>query len=298
MKTVAKTTATGDFKPVTLITKHNMKSFWTLSMVLALFLTLGCSKDEETKTEAEGGDQASADGSVAGGEMGPGEGGEMGPGEGGEMGPGEGGEMGPGEGDPGEFGGDPGEFGGDPGEFGGDPGEFGEGAPKKPTIDPNAPAGKRQLWTYGSGRADIAKIYVGKGAAILPKSFGKPAEWKKQGNYLIYTYDKMRVRVKNKEYSKVYFILEPDPRADGGAKVVTVRYEPKSGNPVQPTGGLGGEGYPNPGGLGGEGYPNPGAPGGPGGGSPPGLSNPGPGGGGGSPPGLINPGPGGAPTPR
>ena len=201
----------------------------------------------------------------------------VGPGEGGEMGPGEGGEMGPG----GE---------GDPGEFGGDPGEFGEGAPKKPkkpTIDPNAPAGKRQLWTYGSGRADIAKIYVGKGAAILPKSFGKPAEWKKQGNYLIYTYDKMRVRVKNKEYSKVYFILEPDPRADGGAKVVTVRYEPKSGNPVQPTGGLGGEGYPNPG-----------APGGPGGGSPPGLSNPGPGGGGGSPPGLINPGPGGAPTPR
>jgi len=289
MKTVAKTTATGDFKPVTLITKHNMKSLWTLSMLLALFLTLGCSKDEETKTEAEGGDQASADGSV-----GTGEGGEMGPGEGGEMGPGEGGEMGPGEGDPGEFG-------GDPGEFGGDPGEFGEGAPKKPkkpAIDPNAPAGKRQLWTYGSGRADIAKIYVGKGAAILPKSFGKPAEWKKQGNYLIYTYDKMRVRVKNKEYSKVYFILEPDPRADGGAKVVTVRYEPKSGNPVQPTGGLGGEGYPNPGGLGGEGYPNPGAPGGPGGGSPPGLSNPGPGGGGGSPPGLINPGPGGAPTPR
>ena len=176
MKTVAKTTATGDFKPVTLITKHNMKSLWTLSMLLALFLTLGCSKDEETKTEAEGGDQASADGSVA-----TGEGGEMGPGEG-----------------------DPGEFGGDPGEFGGDPGEFGEGAPqkpKKPTIDPNAPAGKRQLWTYGSGRVDIAKIYVGKGAAILPKSFGKPAEWKKQDPYLIYTYDKMRVRIQNKEYT-------------------------------------------------------------------------------------------------
>ena len=119
MKTVAKTTATGDFKPVTLITKHNMKSLWTLSMLLALFLTLGCSKDEETKTEAEGGDQASADGSVA-------------TGEGGEMGPGEGGEMGPGEGDPGEFG-------GDPGEFGGDPGEFGEGAPKKPKNPPLIP---------------------------------------------------------------------------------------------------------------------------------------------------------------
>jgi len=285
MKTVAKTTATGDFKPITLITKHNMKSFWTLSMLLALFLTLGCSKDEETKTEAEGGDQASADGSVAGGEMGPGEGGEMGPGEGGEMGPGEGGEMGPGEG--GEMG--PGGE-GDPGEFGGYPQK-----PKKTTIDPNAPAGKRQLWTYGSGRADIAKIYVGKGAAILPKSFGKPAEWKKQDKYLIYTYDKMRVRFQNKEYSKIYFILEPDPRADGGAKVVSVRYDPKSGNPVRPAGGLGGEGYPNPEGLGGGGITDPGAPGG---GSPPGLSNPGSGGGGGSPPGLINPGPGGAPTPR
>ncbi len=267
MKTVAKTTATGiptdDFKPVTLATKHNMKSFWTLSMLLALFLTLGCSKDEETKTEAEGGDQASADGSVAGGEMGPGEGDEMGPGEGGEMGPG------------GE---------GDPGEFGGDPGEFGEGAPqkpKKPTIDPNAPAGKRQLWTYGSGRVDIAKIYVGKDAAILPKSFGKPAEWKKHDNLLIYTYDKMRVRFQNKEYSKIYFILKPDPRADGGAKVVTVRIDPKSGNPVQSTGGVGGEGYPNPGG----GYPDPSGGGGP-------LP------GGGSPPGLSNPGPGGAPTPR
>ena len=132
MKTVAKTTATGDFKPVTLITKHNMKSFWTLSMLLALFLTLGCSKDEETQTEAEGGDQASADGSVAAGEpgdMGLGEGGEMGLGEGGEMGPGEGGEMGPG----GE---------GAPGEFGGAPDGFEGGAPqkpKKPTIDPNAP---------------------------------------------------------------------------------------------------------------------------------------------------------------
>ena len=128
----------------------------------------------------------------------------------------------------------------------GDPGGFEGGAPKKskqPPIDPNAPAGKRQLWTYGSGQADIAKIYVGKSAEILPTVFGQPATWKKQGNYLIYTYDKMRVKgAQNMQYSKVHFDVLPNPK--GGGKVMQVQLDPASGVKVQPAGGIGGEGIP------------------------------------------------------
>ena len=192
-----------------------MKPLWTLSILLTLLVALGCSKDEEiTTTEGNGDDQA------------------MGPDGGEDMGLG-------GEGDPGGF-------------------EGGEGGPKKskqPPIDPNAPAGKRQLWTYGSGQADIAKIYVGKPAEILPTVFGQPASWKKQGTYLIYTYDKMRVKgAQNMQYSKVHFVVQPDP-VKGGGKVVQVQLDPASGVKVQPAGGIGGEGFPGEGGLGGEGIP-------------------------------------------
>ena len=128
-----------------------MKPIWTLSILLTLLLALGCSKDEETtKIEGDGDDQA----------MGPDGGEDMGLGGEGELG----------------------------GEFG-DPAGIEGGAPKKskqPPIDPNAPAGKRQLWTYGSGQADIVKIYAGKDATILPKAFGQPASWTTNGVYLVY----------------------------------------------------------------------------------------------------------------
>ena len=141
----------------------------------------------------------------------------------------------------------------DGGEDGGLDGSEG-GASKKskqPPFDSNAYAGNRQLWTYGGGRADIQKIYIGKDAAILPKAFGKPASWKKQGDYLIYTYDKMRVKgAQNMQYSKVHFDVLPNPK--GGGKVMQVRLDPASGVKVQPAGGIGGEGFPG-GGLGGEG---------------------------------------------
>ena len=183
-------------------------------MLLTLLLALGCSKDEEiiTEGEGEGGDQA------------------MNPDGGEDMG----------LGDEGEFGG------GGEGEFGGIEG----GAPKKPkqpAIDPNAPAGKKQLWTYGSGRTDIAKIYVGKTDKVLAAAFGQPANWKKQGNYLIYTYDKMRVMgPQNMYFSKVHFVVKPDAKL-GGGKVMQVQLDPASGVRVQPAGGLGGEGLTDPG---------------------------------------------------
>ena len=227
-----------------------MKPLWTLSILLTLLVALGCSKDEEPKTDGEGGDQASANG----GDTSGGAGGNQ------AMGP-DGGQG---------IGGDDGGFGGEEGGLGGGEGGFGGGAPKKskqPPIDPNAPAGKRQLWTYGSGQADIVKIYVGKSAEILATAFGQPASWKKQGNYLIYTYDKMRVKgAQNMQYSKVHFDVLPNPK--GGGKVMRVRLDPASGVKVQPAGGIGGEGFPG-GGLGGEGIPGEGLEGNPGGGPAP-----------------------------
>ena len=215
-----------------------MKPLWTLSILLTLLVALGCSKDEEPKTDGEGGDQASADGGDNSGGAGGNQAMEPDDGQG--------------------IGGDDIGFGGEEGGFGGEEGGFSGGAPKKskqPPIDPNAPAGKRQLWTYGSGQADIVKIYVGKSAEILPTVFGQPASWKKQGTYLIYTYDKMRVKgAQNMQYSKVHFVVQPDP-VKGGGKVVQVQLDPASGVKVQPAGGIGGEGFPGEGGLGGEGIP-------------------------------------------
>ena len=174
-------------------------------MLLTLLLALGCSKDEEiiTEGEGEGGDQA------------------MNPDGGEDMG----------LGDEGEFGG------GGEGEFGGIEG----GAPKKPkqpAIDPNAPAGKKQLWTYGSGRADIAKIYFGKTDKVLAATFGQPDNWKKQGKNVIYTYDKMRVKgAQNMQYSKVHFVVKPD-HVKGGGTVTRVLLDPTSGVRIQPAGGF------------------------------------------------------------
>ncbi len=158
------------------------------------------------------------------------------------------------------------------GPNGGEDGDLDGGASKKskqPPIDPNAYAGNRQLWTYGGGRADIQKIYIGKDAAILPKAFGKPASWKKQGDYLIYTYDKMRVNgPQNRQYSKVHFVVKPDS-VQGGGRVMQVQLDPASGKQV-PQVGFGGNGRPQ-GGT----YPNAGLPpgggnfGGQGGGRPP-----------------------------
>ena len=225
-----------------------MKLLCTLSILLTLLLALGCSKDEETKTEGDGGDQASADGGDASG--GAGDNQSMEP-DGGQEDIGlgvEGGE----------------------GGLGGEEGGFGGGAPKKskqPPIDPNAPAGKRQLWTYGSGQADILKIYVGKPSKILPTAFGQPSSWKKQGNLLIYTYDKMRVKgPQNMQFSKVHFVVKVDPKL-GGGKVTQVQLDRASGVRIQPAGGLGGEGFTDPGlGAPGEGFEGGGLEGNPGGG--------------------------------
>ena len=227
-----------------------MKPLWTLSILLTLLVALGCSKDEEPKPDSENGDQASANG----GDTSGGAGGNQAMGPGGGQG----------------IGGDDIGFGGEDGGLGGEDGGFGGGAPKKskqPPIDPNAPAGKRQLWTYGSGQADILKIYVGKPAKILPTAFGQPSSWKKQGNLLIYTYDKMRVKgPQNMQFSKVHFVVKVDPKL-GGGKVTQVQLDRASGVRIQPAGGLGGEGFTDPGlGAPGEGFEGGGLEGNPGGG--------------------------------
>ena len=117
--------------------------------------------------------------------------------------------------------------------------------------------------------------YRGKPAADLLNNFGQPASWKKQGNYLIYTYDKMRVKgAQNMQYSKVHFVVQPNPK--GGGKVMQVQLDPASGVKVQPAGGIGGEGFPGEGGLGGEGIPGEGLEGNPGGGPPGGYPGGGP----------------------
>ena len=103
-----------------------------------------------------------------------------------------------------------------------------------PTIDSNAPAGKRQLWTFGRGQANmnIAKIYLGKTDRVLGAAFGQPTSWKTHGTYFIYTYDKMQVRgPQNMQYSKVYFVVKPDP-LKGSGEVVDVRLDPASGLPI------------------------------------------------------------------
>ena len=101
-----------------------------------------------------------------------------------------------------------------------------------PTIDSNAPAGKRQLWTFGSGQANIAKIYFGKTEWVLWAAFGQPTSRKTYGTYFVYTYDNIRVRgPQNMQYSKVYFVVKPDP-LKGSGEVVDVRLDPASGLPI------------------------------------------------------------------
>ena len=221
-----------------------MKLLCTLSILLTLLLALGCSKDEETETEGDGGDQASADGGDASG--GAGDNQSMEP-DGGQEDIGlgvEGGEGGLG------------------GFEGGSPKK-----PKQPAIDPNAPFGKRKLWTYGSGQDDIKKIYYNKEAKVIITVFGQPDSWKKKGNHVIYTYDKMRVKgPQNMQFSKVHFVVKPDPKL-GGGKVTQVQLDPGSGVRIQPAGGLGGEGFTDPGlGAPGEGFEGGGLEGNPGGG--------------------------------
>ena len=100
-----------------------------------------------------------------------------------------------------------------------------------PAIDSYAPAGKRQLWTFGSGQANIAKIYFGKTEWVLWAAFGQPTSRKTYGTYFVYTYDKIRVRgPQNMQYSRVYFFVKPDPLGSG--KVVDVRLDTASGLPI------------------------------------------------------------------
>ena len=89
--------------------------------------------------------------------------------------------------------------------------------------NPDLPFGKRQEWTYGTGKMDILKIYKGKTTNLITKVFGEPNMVKHivttKGPYVIFSYDQMKVLKGGKQYSKVNFIMPKE--AIGDAKVET-----------------------------------------------------------------------------
>ena len=220
-----------------------MKKPWLLTLSLTLLLALGCGKDEEgdgaenSSDSADCGD-ASGGGGNPNGEPNAGQGGP-GPDSGGpDMG-----DMGDGE--------DTASPDGDGNPYGGDPNGGVASKPKQPSFDPNLPVGKQRVWTYGTGGMDI-RLYVNKTATVIAKAFGQPKSHNKlANNNVVYTYDKMRVRAANKEYSTMFVIIQPLP--NGGGKVTNITLDPKSAKEVAAASGPGlNGGYPGgqPGGQG------------------------------------------------
>lgn len=221
-----------------------MKKLWLYSLSLTLLLAIGCGKDEEG-----GGDDNSSDTADAGDASG--EGNPYGDPNGGGQANGPGA---PGGGDPnmgdGEDTAGPGSDDGNP--YGGQNPDGGVAAqPKQPSFDPSLPAGKRRVWTYGTGGMDI-RLYVNKTAEVIAKAFGQPKSYNKlANNNVVYTYDKMRVRAANKEYSTMLVTIQPLPK--GGTRVTNITLDPKSAKEVAAASGPGlNGGYPGgqPGGQG------------------------------------------------
>jgi len=221
-----------------------MKKLWLYSLSLTLLLAIGCGKDEEG-----GGDDNSSDTADAGDASGGGN--PYGDPNGGGQANGPGA---PGGGDPnmgdGEDSAGPGSGDGNP--YGGQNPDGGVAAqPKQPSFDPSLPAGKRRVWTYGTGGMDI-RLYVNKTAEVIAKAFGQPKSYNKlANNNVVYTYDKMRVRAANKEYSTMLVTIQPLPK--GGTRVTNITLDPKSAKEVAAASGPGlNGGYPGgqPGGQG------------------------------------------------
>ena len=199
-----------------------MKKPWLLTLSLTLLLALGCGKDEEgdgaenSSDSADSGD-ASGGGGNPNGEPNAGQGGP-GPDSGGpDMG-----DMGDGE--------DTTSPGDDGIPNGGDPNGGVASKPKQPSFAPNLPVGKQRVWTYGTGGMDI-RLYVNKTATVIAKAFGQPKSHNKlANNNVVYTYDKMRVRAANKEYSTMLVTIQPLPK--GGTRVTNITLDPKSAKEV------------------------------------------------------------------
>jgi hypothetical protein len=110
-----------------------------------------------------------------------------------------------------------------------------------PSINLDLPVGKRMVWTFGTGKMDIQRIYMGKTTNTLTQVFGKPDsiintdENKAKVKFVVFKYDQMKVLEGTNRYSTVRFTLRQE--AKGEAKVMAVTPDPRSvvANPLNPS---------------------------------------------------------------